>query len=237
MDYIACEDTRKTGNLIENLKIKIKNDILKIKNLDISKDITLISYYDEVEELKAPEIIQLLKENNDVALVSDAGTPLIADPGYKLVRESITKGINVVHIPGPSSIISSLVSSGLHTNQFLFLGYLPAKRPARLKLLQALSYSHSGERSDSRIDPGQTRTEGFWTSQNDNRSVISPTIIFLETPHRLKKSLNDLQEVFGDIEIIISRELTKIHEEIWRGTISEALKKEFKGELVVLFSF
>lgn len=210
VDYIACEDTRKTGNLIQSIKLKMKNDNLKIKNIVDSKNIKFISYYDEVEETKTPEIIDLLEQGNFVALVSDAGTPLIADPGFKLVRECLKRNIRVESIPGPSSIISALVSSGLPPNQFLFLGYLPTKSNKRKKSLQGL-YSCISTSVQS-----------------------STTVIFFETPHRIKESLEDLMEVFGDREIVIARELTKMHEEIWRGKVSEAIKREFRGELIVL---
>src|SRR3989338_5005296 len=210
VDIIACEDSRKTGNLIQNLELRIKNREISISDLDINKKPKLISYYDEVEELKTPEIIQLLEENKDVALVSDAGTPLIADPGYKLVRECINKGINVVSIPGPSSVISSLVSSGLPANQVIFLGYLSNKPKRRKELLNDLY------------------------RLIDQSIQIKPSVAFFVSPHHLKGNLADLKEAFGDIEIVIARELTKIHEEIWRGKISEAQEKDFKGELVIL---
>lgn len=198
VDYIACEDTRRTGMLIKNLKIK------KPK---------LISFYDEVEEIKTPAIIDLIQQNKSVALVSDAGTPLISDPGFKLVRECLKRKIKITAIPGPSSVITALTLSGLPTNQFLFLGYLPAKSGKRKKLLQELH-------------------------QLLNNSIeIKPTAIFFETPHRLAKCLDDIKQTFGDIEIVIARELTKIHEEVIRGRISDLEKmiNRFKGELVILF--
>lgn len=213
VEYIACEDTRRTGLLLQNYELRIKNDELRIKDLNITKKPKLISYYDEVEEIKAPEIIEFLENGNDVGLVSDAGTPLIADPGFKLVRECLKRNIKVESIPGPSSVITALVSSGLPSNQFLFLGYLPEKQTKRKKTLdkvrRLLGESHE----------------------------IKPTIIFFETPHRIKESLEDLKETFGDTEIVIARELTKIHEEVWRGKVSEAFKRVFKGELVVIFNY
>ncbi len=184
VDYIACEDTRRTGQLLRHLKIEKKN---------------LISYYDEVEEVKTPEIVNLIEEGHDVALVSDAGTPLISDPGYKLVRECIRRDIKVVSIPGPSSVIEALIVSGLPINKFTFMGYIPAKKNRRREFLKE----------------------------------IKGTVVFFETANRLKESLEDIKNIFGDIEIVIARELTKIHEEVWRGKISEAIKREFRGEIVL----
>ncbi|MBI4067749.1 16S rRNA (cytidine(1402)-2'-O)-methyltransferase [Candidatus Gottesmanbacteria bacterium] len=207
VDYIACEDTRKTGQLLKTIREKYSS-IVRTIGIKVPK---LVSYYDEVEIFKTPEIIQLLEENNNVALVSDAGTPLIADPGYKLVSECIKKGIQVVPILGPTSFVAALVSSGLPTNQILFLGYLPPKPVKRRAILTDLH------------------------RYIDTSKYFKPTILFFETPHRLHDSLSDIKEVFGDIDIVIARELTKVYEEIWRGKISEALNKNFKGELTVLF--
>ncbi len=197
VDGIACEDTRKTGNLLKTLQIN-KPD--------------LISYYEQNELQRIPEIITALKNGLNIALVSDAGTPTISDPGFKLVRLCIQEGIRVESIPGPSSVISALVSSGLPTDKFLFIGYPPKKEGHRKKLF----------------------TDLFALS-------IKTTIILFEAPHRLVKTLGELQEVFGDIEVVIAKELTKIHEEIRRETISSSLlhfeKTNPKGEFVILFSY
>ena len=190
MDYIACEDTRKTGFLLKDYDIKSK----------------LIPFYDEIEDTKNALILKLLREGKDVALVSDAGTPLISDPGYKLVKLCVKNNVAVVAIPGPSSILAALVSSGLPPNNFCYWGYLSSKTNQRKKQF-------------SKISRNQTN-------------------IFFEAPHRIVESLADLKEVCGDIEIVIARELTKIHEEIWRGKTSEAIVrfKNTKGELVILFN-
>lgn len=211
VDYIACEDTRKTGLMLEQYR---KNSTLMIYiNKVLQHKPKLISYYDEVEYQKMPEIIKLLRTGHDVALVSDGGTPLISDPGYKLVQECVKRNINIVSIPGPSSVISSLVSSGLATNNFWFLGYLPVKTHQRKKLLTSL----------------------LEASKNLDHK---PTIIFFEAPHRIYESLTDLKEVYGDIEIVMAKELTKVHEEVWRGKITEAQKNFVKaqGEMIILFS-
>jgi 16S rRNA (cytidine1402-2'-O)-methyltransferase len=146
--------------------------------------------------------------------VSDAGTPTISDPGFKLVRECIAQGIKVESIPGPSSLISSLVVSGLPTDKFLFLGYLPKKQGKRKNLLNELKCFK-------------------------DLKQVHPTIIFFESPYRLIKSLSDMKEVFGDIDIVIARELTKIHEEIRREKISDSIDHFYKiapkGEFVILF--
>lgn len=207
VDYIACEDTRKIGNLLK----RIMNYELRITKIPVPKKAKLISFYDEIEEQKTVEIINLLKSGKDVALVSNAGTPLISDPGFKLVKESLKRNIKVVPIPGPSALLTALVVSGLPTDNFWFLGYFPKKRSRRQQLLKNLfSVCHS---------------------------LLKPTFIAYETPHRLQKTLSDMKEIFGDIEIVVARELTKIHEEIWRGNITDA-QEHFtkpKGEIVILF--
>lgn len=202
VDVIACEDTRKTGLLLTRSHL--------VRGLTSQRP-QLLSYYEQNELQRIPQIISLLKEGKDVALVSNAGTPAISDPGFKLIREAIYQGIEVISIPGPSAILTALTSSGLPTDKFLFLGYLPKKQGKRKKLLESMK-----------------------TIQQFNKL----TIIFFEAPHRLLKTLVDFQEVFGDIEIVICRELTKIHEEIRREKISEAIKHfeqvKPKGEFTLL---
>lgn len=199
VDYIACEDTRKTG--------------LLLKSLGVEKKSMLISYYEETEDIRIPNIINLLINGVDVALVSDSGTPLISDPGYPLVREALKRKINVVSIPGPSAVVSALVSSGLPPDKFIFLGFLPRKEGNRLKLLENI--------------------------KNLNEQVEA-TVIIYEAPHRLTKTLESLISVFGDIKITFCRELTKIHEEVFESSISEAIKiyekRNPKGEFVILFN-
>lgn len=193
VDIVACEDTRKTGILLQQLSI-LKHQFL--------------SYYEENERQRIPQIIQILKEGKNVALVSNAGTPTISDPGFKLVRECIKEGIKVVSIPGASSILTALVSSSLPTDRFLFLGYLPKKQGKRKNIISSLP----------------TKT----------------TVIFFESPHRLIKTLKEIEEILGDVSIVICRELTKIHEEIRREKISQSIthfeKTRPKGELTILLS-
>lgn len=198
VEIIACEDTRKTGNLLKQLSIPKTQ---------------LLSYYEENELKRIPQIIKLLKEDKDVALVSNAGTPTLSDPGFKLVRECIVQGIKVEAIPGASAILTALVGSGLPTDKFLFLGYLPKKQGKRLKLLKNLATM--------------------------NRIMVVTIIIFL-SPHRLVQELADIKEVFGKIEIVICRELTKMHEEIRREKISQSIvhfeKVKPRGEFTLLLN-
>ncbi|MBI2613207.1 MAG: 16S rRNA (cytidine(1402)-2'-O)-methyltransferase [Candidatus Levybacteria bacterium] len=210
VDAIACEDTRKTGMLMKHLSLSDPN-----MQEDYAKT-RLISYYEQNEAHRIPEIINSLKNGLNIALVSDAGTPTISDPGFKLVRECIREGITVESIPGPSSVISSLVSSGLPTDKFLFIGYLPKKEGKKIKLLNEFKC--------------------FKTLKQ-----IHPTIIFFESPYRLLKTLGNMKEIFGDIDIVICRELTKVYEEIRREKISNSIehfsKTNPKGEFVILFNF
>lgn len=204
VDAIACEDTRKTGILLSRI-LPISNTPNKPR---------LISYYEQNELQRIPEIINALMNGLNIALVSDAGTPTISDPGFKLVRECIKERIRVESIPGPSSVISALVSSGLPTDKFLFMGYPPRKPGHRKKTFQSLT--------------------------TVLRS-IKVTVIFFEAPHRITRTLEELREVFGDIDIVICRELTKIHEEIRREKISTSIvhfsNTNPKGEFVILFNF
>lgn len=211
VDFIACEDTRKTSFLLHQLQKKFAS--LYGNDIKPTDKPILISYYDEVEFKKATEIVDLLTEGRNVALVTDSGTPLISDPGFKLVKECIKQDIKIISIPGPTSLISALTVSGLPPDKFLFLGFLPDKRERKLKLFKSILSS--------------MRPHGY-----------KYTVVFFEAPHRLKETLNDIKEVFGDIEIVITRELTKIHEEVLRGKISELEKgiDKIKGEIVLLFS-
>lgn len=200
VDIIACEDTRKTGILLH----QILREETKPR---------LISYYEQNELQRIPEIITGFKNGLNIALVSDAGTPAISDPGFKLIRECIKEGVNVVSIPGPSSVISALVSSGLPTDKFLFLGYPPRK-------------------------PGHRKS--LFENVKSVSLLIKSTVIFFEAPHRIARTLEELKGTFGDIDIVIARELTKIHEEIRREKISTSIehfsKVNPKGEFVLLFN-
>ncbi|MDP3987724.1 MAG: 16S rRNA (cytidine(1402)-2'-O)-methyltransferase [Candidatus Levybacteria bacterium] len=203
---IACEDTRRTGILLKFISEKFPENQRQEKPL-------LISYYEQNEYKRIPEIITFLKNGQDLVLVSDAGTPTISDPGFKLVRECVREGIRVESIPGPSSLISALVVSGLPTDKFLFIGYLPRKQGNRKNLLTKLGSA---------------------------LEIIKSTVIIFEAPHRLIQTLEELQATFGDIDIVVCRELTKVHEEVRREKISNSLehfkKVAPKGEFVILFN-
>lgn len=205
VQFIACEDTRRTGMLLKNLRLR---DYPKQNEQPV-----LISYYEQNELQRISQIMTILHNEQDVVLVSDSGTPTISDPGFKLVREAIAQGIPVQSIPGPSSVISALVSSGLPTDKFLFAGYLPKKQGNQRKLLENI------------------------------KSVIQIaqlTVILFETPHRLVKTLALMQDIFGDIELTVCRELTKVHEEVIKEKIN-MLRTRYensspKGEFVILFN-
>jgi len=204
VDVIACEDTRKTGLLLHNLASQGQALQKAVKP-------KLVSYYEQNELQRIPEVIAAIKDGLNIALVSDAGTPTISDPGFKLVRECIKEGIKVESLPGASSVISALTVSGLPTDKFLFVGY-PPKKPGHRKTL----------------------------FENLTKMPIKTTIILFEGPHHIIRTLEGIKEVFGDIDIVICRELTKIYEEIRREKISQSLsyfaRTTPKGEFVILLT-
>ena len=200
VDYIACEDTRRSGQLLKILSEKHgQPDIVLPK---------LIPFYDEIEETASFEILSILKKGKDVALISDSGTPLISDPGYKLVNLAIKSGISIDSLPGPSAVTTALTLSGLPPTPFMFLGFPP---------------------------PSENKKRNWFNSLKENKFRTS--VIFYESPHRLIDTLKIMQQVFSDCGIVICRELTKIHQEVWRGKLSEAVNyfSDPKGEFVVLF--
>lgn len=209
VDGIACEDTRKTGMLLKLLQEKYSQFIPEQR----SERARLIPYHEHNEFRTLPEIITALKNGLRIAQVSDAGTPGISDPGFRLVREAILQGIKVESIPGPSAALSALISSGQPTDKFLFLGYPPHKGGKRQQLYEAVKKSEE---------------------------YVKATIILFEAPHKLVKTLEELLQAFGDIDIVITRELTKVHEEIRREKISDSLhhfkKQTPKGEFVLVFA-
>ncbi len=190
VDLIAAEDTRKTKILLDHYSIQKE----------------LISYFQFNEAKRTPELIEALKSGSSIAIVSDAGTPGISDPAYRLVRAAIDNGINIIPIPGASALLAALVVSGLPTDGFVFEGFLPHKKGRRTKLEQL--------KAESR------------------------TLILYESPHRILKTLQQLQETFGDRQVAVAREITKKFEEIFRGTLSDALNyfssKSIKGEFVLV---
>lgn len=191
VDLIACEDTRHTHKLLQHYGITTKT----------------VSYHEHNEQQRTIQLIDLLKNGSDVAVVSDAGTPSISDPGFRIVRAAIESDVPVVPVPGPSALISALVAAGLPTDEFFFAGFLPARSNARRARLNEL-----------RLVPG--------------------TLIFYEAPHRLAVALKDAYEILGEREAVVARELTKLHEEIRRGRLSELTKhyneQDVRGEIVIL---
>ena len=210
VDVIACEDTRRAGILLHELRTRYQPLLQQFS--DTLHEPTFMRYDDHTEHQGAPEILELLSNNTSVALISDAGTPLINDPGFILVREARRKQIPIVSIPGASAVLAALTSSGLPADKFTFLGYPPEKQGHRLKL---------------------------FTAMHENAHTIDVTYILYAAPHKLKEALLDLQEVAGDCEITLARELTKIHEEVWTGSISQACDAfaDPKGEFVILINF
>jgi 16S rRNA (cytidine1402-2'-O)-methyltransferase len=183
---VACEDTRRTVKLLNKYEIRTPLSI----------------FHDYNKQRAGSGILRRLRDGENVALVSDAGTPAISDPGYELVRDAIAEGVHVEVIPGPSALISALVVSGLPTDHFTFEGFLPNRKEKRRKALAALSR--------------ETRT-----------------MIFYESPNRIAAFLSEAAEILGDRRACVVRELTKIHEEILRGTLSE-LAAELGGRESVL---
>jgi 16S rRNA (cytidine1402-2'-O)-methyltransferase len=195
VDYILCEDTRVTGKLLNAYGI--------VKRM--------VAFNEFNENKKAEEVLVELDGEVKIALLSDAGTPLVSDPGYKLVRGAIAKGIKVESIPGPSAVVTALTVSGMAPDRFLYLGYLPKKGGKRKTLL---------------------------TEVKTLRDSFKTTVVFYESPFRVLDSLKDIMEVFGDIEVVVARELTKMHEEVRREKVSEAIthfsKTPPKGEFTIL---
>jgi 16S rRNA (cytidine1402-2'-O)-methyltransferase len=190
-DLIAAEDTRHTRNLLNKYEIETP----------------LTSYHDHNKEEKAPVLVAQMLEGRNIALVSDAGTPGISDPGYFLINLAVDQNIPVVPVPGATAAITALSVSGLPTDRFVFEGFLQARHTARTKRLKELA---AEER----------------------------TLIFYEAPHKIVKAIEDMIFVFGDRKAVVTRELTKIHEEIVRARLSDVLEhfklKTVKGELTVI---
>ena len=189
VDLIACEDTRRTLKLLNHY--------------DIAKP--LISYYRHNEDVKSKILIDKIKEGMDIALVSDAGTPVISDPGEEVVRDCIKEGIEVIPIPGACALITALISSGLNTKEFSFYGFLSVNKKYKREKLEEIGKD-------------------------------TKTCIIYEAPHKMIQTLKDILEVIGDRNIVVARELTKVHEEVLRGKVSEIIDKYTNpiGEHVIL---
>ena len=189
VDIIAAEDTRHTLKLLNHLNIKKP----------------LISYYKETEKIKSEILIEKLLSGKNIALVSDAGTPVISDPGEEIVKQCIEKNIKIIPIPGACAFINALICSGFNTREFIFIGFLPANNSDKKNKLEEI--------------------------KDENK-----TLIFYEAPHKIKSTLEVMKEILGDRNIVLAREITKIHEEFIRGHISEVQEKinEARGEFVIL---
>lgn len=194
VDLIACEDTRHTQKLLNHFEIQTPTQ----------------SYHEHNEAVRAKGFVDRIERGERIALVCDAGTPGISDPGERVIRAAVERKVSVVTVPGASAMISALVASGLPTAWFRFVGFLPSRSGERRSVLESLR--QAGE-----------------------------TLVFYEAPHRILDMLSDLGSVFGERQVVIARELTKIHEEFLRGTVTEVsseLEKRpvVKGEMTVIVS-
>jgi 16S rRNA (cytidine1402-2'-O)-methyltransferase len=191
VDQIACEDTRHTQKLLSHYNIQKP----------------LVSYHEHNEMTRAPELVLAMEQGAQIALVSDAGMPLVSDPGYRLVTLSLRHHLPVVPIPGAAALLAALSASGLPNEEFLFAGFLPARTGERRRALERLR-------------------------------IEDRTIIFYEAPHRVEETLADARDILGDRPACLAREVTKLHEEFRRGTLSELAAslsdKPARGEITLL---
>ena len=191
VDQIACEDTRHTQKLLSHYNIRK----------------SLVSYHEHNEMTRAPELVVAMEDGARIALVSDAGMPLVSDPGYRLVTLCLRHRVPVVPIPGPSALLAALSASGLPNEEFLFAGFLPARSGERRRALERLR-------------------------------IEDRTVILYEAPHRIEEALSDAREILGDRPACLAREVTKLHEEFRRGSLSELsaslYEKPARGEITLL---
>ena len=192
VDLIAAEDTRKSGKLLSHYRIKNR----------------LVSYHEHNEKRRTPELVDQLLEGTSIALVSNAGTPCVSDPGYRLVAAAVANKISVVPVPGPSAVMTAMSAAGLPTDSFVFIGFAPKKKGKRMKLLAELAFEPRA-------------------------------LIFFESPRRILTFLEEVVSSIGDRPAVLAREMTKLHAEFIRGSVSEILetleaKPETKGECTLL---
>jgi len=194
VNYILCEDTRRALKLLSRFNFKSR----------------LVSFHEHNEKQRLPKIIALMKKGKVFALVSDAGAPLISDPGYALVQTLIQEDIPFTSIPGPSAVITALLLSGFPLQQFTFAGFLPSKPGARTKALQKLA------------------------------ELKEQTLVLFESPERIHGLVREISEVLGNRNLALCREMTKLHEEVLRGAASELLQKmadkKWTGECTVVIA-
>lgn len=195
VDEIICEDSRRTSLLLNHYQIQ--------------KPLIIVNDFNEFKT--EVQILKKLKEGKNLALVSDAGTPLISDPGYKIVRSAIEQGLEVDSLPGPSSVITALTLSGLPPDKFMFVGYLPEKEGKRKIQFQNLK---------------------------KNSELIPATFIIFVAPHKLIRTLEEIKDVLNDPKISLAKELTKIHQAVVSGKVSEVLEKQKKpkGEYILMLN-
>jgi 16S rRNA (cytidine1402-2'-O)-methyltransferase len=191
-DTVLCEDTRTSGKLMERFAIKAK----------------LSPYHEHNAQKVRPAILERLKQGATIALISDAGMPLVSDPGYRLVKEAAEQGIPITVCPGPSAVLTGLALSGLPTDRFTFAGFMPQKQRERKKLFAEFE-------------------------------KIRSTLVFFESPHRIVDTLRDMETALPNRAIAVTRELTKLHEEVLRGTASEiaetlSARPSVKGEITLI---
>lgn len=196
VDIIAAEDTRTTGKLLELLQIK--------------SPAKYVSFHEHNAKQKSQDLVAEMLNGKSVAQVSDAGTPVISDPGFELVQAAIDQNIDVISLPGPSAFLTALVGSGLNATPFTYYGFIERKQNAQIEFFEAIKEKKS-------------------------------TSVFYESPYRIAQTINTLSQVFEpERQIVLARELTKIHEEYFRGTIAELVEfleaHELKGEMVVLIA-
>jgi 16S rRNA (cytidine1402-2'-O)-methyltransferase len=191
-DTVLCEDTRTSGTLMARFAIKAR----------------LQPYHEHNAKEVRPHILERLQQGAAIALISDAGMPLVSDPGYRLVKEAVELGIPVTACPGPSAVLTGLALSGLPTDRFLFAGFVPQKQGDRKRLLEEFA-------------------------------KLRATLIFFESPHRIVETLQDIAAAFPMRHVAVTRELTKLHEEVLRGTAAEVAgellsRTAVKGEITLL---
>ena len=190
-DLIAAEDTR------HSLKL--------LNHFGISRPLT--SYFDHNQQFKGERILDALRQGKNVALISDAGTPCVSDPGYNLVRDAAGEGIAVIPVPGACAAIAAVSAAGLPSDCFTFAGFPPSRQGKRRAFLSALS-------------------------------TLPGTLVLYEAPHRLEATLDDIRETLGERQVVVARELTKIYEELLRGTVSQVMEQvsrgRVRGEVVML---
>jgi 16S rRNA (cytidine1402-2'-O)-methyltransferase len=200
-DILLTEDTRSTGILL-----KVIEEVFPFKR---NPDQKMISYYKDKELEKLPEIIAYLEQAKEVALISQAGMPVISDPGYLLIKTAIQKGISFTVIPGPSAVTTAIVHSGHKSQEWMYIGFLPKKEGQIKTVLERVK-----------------DTKRLW------KNIVC---VAFESPNRIQATLALIAEILPDSEVVVTRELTKKFEEITRGKAMELMNREYRGEITLIF--